>query len=85
MKHKEHNKVMKRAKNSKSNILVSVNPLRNEVHRAAKTIKNMDVSQKTKTKALRRLFKLHRANRPVLRGDAQKVEQEIKKAPKKAK
>ncbi len=78
VKHKNSNRDIKKKKNSKSGLHLATHELRNEVHRAGKTIAGLDVSPSTKRQALRRLYRLHRANAPHVRGTAAKKEEQKK-------
>ena len=77
VKHKSSNKDIKKKKNSKSGLLSSTQELRNEVHKAGKTIKSLNISEAQKKRALRRLHRLHKSNRPHIGGAAKK--EEVKK------
>ena len=66
-KHKNSNRDIKKKKNSKSGLQHSTSELRNEVHRAGKTIAGLDLSPSTKKQALRRLYRLHKSNVPHVR------------------
>lgn len=74
VKHKSHNKISKKKKNSTSGLLYTTNELRREVHNAAKAINGSVASEKTKKLAIKRLHRLHKANRPQIKG-AKKEEQ----------
>ena len=58
--HKNHNKIQKKKKNSQSNLSYSVHPVKREVGRAARILKNMPhIKEGTRKIALRRLHRLH--------------------------
>ena len=63
-KHKSHNKITKRKKNSNSGLVYATNPLRRGVNRIAKTIKALPLhSERQKKLALKRVQRLHVATR----------------------
>jgi hypothetical protein len=77
--HKSHNRITKRRKNSRSGLVYSSQDLRRGFNRLGKTIKNLPLrSERVRNLALRRLAKLHGANRPLVGGAAVKKEAEKK-------
>ena len=60
IKHKSHNKISKKKKNSQSKLSHSVHPVGREVNRVARILqRNPNLKDKVKRTALRRLQRLH--------------------------
>jgi hypothetical protein len=78
-KHKDHNNLRKKKKNSQSNLQHSTHLIRREVNRAARVIKNLPVNAKIQKLALRRLQRLHASTTVHVRGGSVKKEEEKKK------
>ena len=77
--HKSHNRITKRKKNSSSGLGFSSQNLRRGFNRLGKTIKALPLhSERVRTLALKRLARLHVANRPLVGGVAVKKEAEKK-------
>jgi hypothetical protein len=78
-KHKDHNYLSKKKKNSQSGLQHSTHLIRREVNRAARVIKNLPVQEKIQKLALRRLQRLHATTKVHQKGGAVKKEEEKKK------
>ena len=75
-KHKSHNKITKRKKNSQSALLVSRVALKRGFNRIGKVVKGLsNISERTRKQALKRLARLHVATRPQVKGAAAKKEE----------
>lgn len=73
--HKSHNRITKRKNNSTSGSAYSRQDLRRGFNRIGKTIMNMPLqSERVRKLALRRVQRLHIANRPIAGGVAKKEE-----------
>jgi hypothetical protein len=74
-KHKQHNKINKKA-NSTSGLLASSVVLKKGINRIGKVVKGLQgVSERTRKQALRRLARLHVATRPHVKGATAKKEE----------
>lgn len=68
-KHKSHNKITKRRKNSASGLVYATQPLRRGMKRLGKIVKGLPVhSERVRKLALQRLRRLHVANRSIVKG-----------------
>ena len=74
-RHKSHNKIAKKGKNSQSTLNVSRVELKSGLTRIARVIKGLPhVGDKRKNIALRRLERLNVSTRPIVKGGAAKQE-----------
>lgn len=75
-KHKSHNKITKRKKNSTTGLVYSRNELRRGINRIGKIVKGLpSITEKTRKIALKRVQRLHVANRSHVKGVAAKKEE----------
>lgn len=76
-KHKSHNKISKKKNNSQSKLGSSFVVLRRGINRIGKVVKGLsNISDRTRRLAIKRLQRLHVANRPIVkRGAAKKTEE----------
>lgn len=76
-KHKSHNKITKRKKNSTSGLVYSRNELRRGINRIGKIVKGLPhLTEKKRNLALKRVQRLHVANRSHVKGVAAKKEEQ---------
>ena len=75
-KHKSHNKITKRKKNSTSGAVYSKTELKRGINRIGKVVKGLPlINEKTRKLALKRVQRLHVANRNQVKGVAAKKEE----------
>lgn len=75
-RHKSHNKITKRKKDSQSGLFASKIVLRRGINRIGKVVKGLSgISEKTRKIALRRLTRLHVSTRPLVKGATAKKEE----------
>lgn len=75
-KSKSHNKIAKAKKNSTSGAVYSTQPLRRGINRIGKVVKNLThISERVRRLALKRVQRLHVANRAQVKGVATKKEE----------
>ena len=75
-KHKSHNKIQKRKKNSSSGLVYATNDLKRGMKRIGRIVKNLpQLTEKRRKLALKRLQKVQVANRSQVKGAAAKKEE----------
>lgn len=75
-KHKSHNKITKRKKNSTTGLVYSNQPLKRGINRIGKIVKNLPtLTERVRRLALKRVQRLHVATRSHVKGVAAKKEE----------